>query len=79
MLTAPALLLGCLAMGRAESPCARCHPSEVAAFERSPMGRSVGLPSVYTEGRIVHKLSGSTINHPSARLADGAYGWSGAA
>jgi cytochrome c-type biogenesis protein CcmH/NrfG len=58
---APALLLGCLAMGRAEQPCARCHGSEVAAFERSPMGRSVGLPSVFAEGRIVHKLSGSTI------------------
>ena len=25
------------------------------------MGRSVGLPSVFTEGRIVHKLSGSTV------------------
>jgi tetratricopeptide (TPR) repeat protein len=61
LLTAPALLLGCLAMGRAESPCARCHPSEVAAFERSPMGRSAGSPSVFQEGRIVHKLSGSTI------------------
>ncbi|HXB71379.1 MAG TPA: tetratricopeptide repeat protein [Candidatus Acidoferrales bacterium] len=60
-LTVPALLLGCLAMGRAEQPCARCHASEVAAFERSPMGRSVGPPSVFAEGRIVHKLSGSTI------------------
>jgi TPR repeat/Cytochrome c554 and c-prime len=61
LLTAPALLLGCLAMGRAEQPCARCHRSEVDAFERSPMGRSVGPPSVFAEGRIVHKLSGSTI------------------
>jgi predicted CXXCH cytochrome family protein len=60
-LTVPALLLGCLAIGRAEQPCARCHRSEVAAFEQSPMGRSVGPPSVFAEGRIVHKLSGSTI------------------
>ena len=58
LLTAPILLLGCIAMGRAEEPCARCHPSEAAAFAQSPMGRSVGPPSVYTEGRIVHKLSG---------------------
>ena len=56
-----ALLLGCLALGRAEEPCARCHPSEVTAFERSPMGRSVGAPSVFEKGRIVHKLSGSTV------------------
>jgi predicted CXXCH cytochrome family protein len=60
-LAATVLVLASLAMGRAEQPCARCHPSEVAAFERSPMGRSVGPPSVFTEGRIVHKLSGSTI------------------
>lgn len=58
---APALLFACLAMGGAEQPCVRCHPSETAAFERSPMGRSVGAPSVFAEGRIVHKLSGSTI------------------
>jgi predicted CXXCH cytochrome family protein len=57
----PALLLGCLAMGGAELPCTRCHVAEVAAFEQSPMGRSVGAPSVFAEGRIVHKLSGSTI------------------
>jgi predicted CXXCH cytochrome family protein len=61
LLTAPILLLGCMAMGRAEEPCARCHPSEAAAFAQSPMGRSVGPPSVYPEGRIVHKLSGSTV------------------
>ena len=60
LLTAPALLLGCLATGRAEELCSRCHPSEVAAFERSPMGRSVGPPSVFAEGRIVDKLSEST-------------------
>jgi predicted CXXCH cytochrome family protein len=61
LLAAPALLLGCLAVGVAGQPCAPCHPSEVAAFERSPMGRSVGPPSVFAEGRIVHKLSGSSI------------------
>jgi len=61
LLTFPALLLGFLAIASAEEPCTRCHPSEVAAFERSPMGNSVGPPSVFAEGRIVHKLSGSTI------------------
>src|SRR5579863_7359168 len=56
-----ALLFACFARGRAEEPCARCHPAEVATFERSPMGKSVGPPSVFAEGRIVHELSGSTI------------------
>jgi len=60
-LTIYTLLFGCLAIGHAEEPCARCHPSEAAAFSRSPMGRSIGPPSVFTEGRITHKLSGSTI------------------
>ena len=61
LLAAAILLFAGLAMGHAEQPCARCHPAEVAAFERSPMGRSVGAPSVSDGGRIVHKLSGSTI------------------
>ncbi len=55
------LLPGCFTMEGAEEPCARCHPSEVAAFDRSAMGRSIGPPSVLSNGRIVHKLSGSTI------------------
>jgi predicted CXXCH cytochrome family protein len=58
---APALLFLCLAAAPAQEPCVRCHPSESAAFAQSPMGRSVGPPSVFEEGRIVHKLSGSTI------------------
>jgi predicted CXXCH cytochrome family protein len=58
---AAGLLLGCGVMALAEQPCSQCHPAEVAAFARSPMGRSVGAPSVFTEGRVVHKLSGSTI------------------
>lgn len=71
LLTAPTLLLGCLAIGRAEEPCARCHPSEVAAFERSPMGKSVGPPLVFAEGRIVHKLSESTVTiHASGPLVE---------
>jgi predicted CXXCH cytochrome family protein len=61
LLTFAALLFCCLAMLRAEQPCVRCHPSEVSAFEQSPMGRSVGPPSIFAEGRIVHKLSGTTI------------------
>ena len=55
------LLVGCFAICRADEPCARCHPDEVVAFGRSPMGSSLGAPSVLTEGRIVHKLSGSTL------------------
>ncbi len=58
---APALLLACLGTARAGQPCLPCHASEVAAFERSPMGRSVGLQTDLAEGRIIHKLSGSTI------------------
>jgi len=61
LLTASALLLGCVAIAGAEEPCARCHPSETAAFAQSAMGRSVSAPSVFAEGRIVHKLSGSTV------------------
>jgi len=56
-----ALLLLCLAVGRAGETCAGCHPSESAAFAQSPMGRSVGPPSVSAGGRIVHKLSGSVV------------------
>src|SRR3984957_10383323 len=60
-LLAPVLLLGCIAIGSSQELCTRCHPSETAAFSRSPMGRSVSPPSVLAEGRIVHKLSGSTV------------------
>jgi Tetratricopeptide repeat/Doubled CXXCH motif (Paired_CXXCH_1)/Cytochrome c554 and c-prime len=60
-LEVPVLLLVCVATARGAEPCARCHPSEVAAFERSAMGRSVGAPSIVAEGRIVHKNSGSTV------------------
>ncbi|MGC9951843.1 MAG: hypothetical protein ABSF64_36315 [Bryobacteraceae bacterium] len=60
-LPVPMLLLCSLAMSGAEDLCARCHPSETAAFEQSPMGKSVGPPSVFAAGRIVHKLSGSTV------------------
>jgi predicted CXXCH cytochrome family protein len=60
-LAAPVLLLASFATSRAEQPCARCHPSETAAFEHSPMGRSISPPSVFSEGRAVHKLSGSTL------------------
>jgi predicted CXXCH cytochrome family protein len=71
LLTAPALLLGCLAIVRAGEPCARCHASETAAFAQSPMGRSVSAPSVFAEGRIVHKLSGSAIAiHRSGSLLE---------
>jgi predicted CXXCH cytochrome family protein len=57
----PLLLVLSLATAHAQEPCARCHPSEVAAFKQSPMGRSIGPPSVFEEGRIIHKLSASTI------------------
>ena len=54
-------LLACTMSVRAEEPCAKCHPAEVAQFRRSPMGQSVGAPTVFTEARIVHKLSGSIL------------------
>ncbi len=56
-----AALLTCTFGARAAEPCAKCHPAEVAQFRRSPMGQSVGAPSVFTDARIVHKLSGSTL------------------
>jgi len=59
LLAAPVLLLSCVAIARSQEPCARCHPAETAAFSQSPMGRSVGPPTVFAEGRIVHKLSGT--------------------
>lgn len=72
------LLLVCPLPARGAGPCATCHPSETAAFERSPMGRSVGLPSVYTEGRIDHKLSGSTLTiHPRGSMVEHAVERSG--
>jgi len=58
---ASTFLLAGLSTGAAQQPCARCHASEVTAFENSPMGRSISPPTVFTEGRIVHKLSGSTL------------------
>ena len=58
---AAGVLLLCLATGRAGGLCANCHPAEATAFELSPMGRSVGPPSVLNRGRIVHKFSGSVV------------------
>ena len=58
---AVALLLAGFVQVRADEPCARCHANEVAQFQRSPMGRSVGPPSVFTEARVVHKLSESVL------------------
>jgi predicted CXXCH cytochrome family protein len=55
------LVVAFVAAVPAQQPCARCHAQEVTAFEISPMGRSIGPPSEFTEGRIVHKLSGSTL------------------
>src|SRR5215467_2025989 len=46
---------------RAQEQCRTCHPREVAAFEASPMGRSVGRPEVATASRLHHQASNSTI------------------
>lgn len=46
---------------RAQQACAGCHPSEVAAFERSPKGHSLDAPAVFTGGRVIQKLSDSTL------------------
>lgn len=46
---------------QAQDPCRSCHPKEVAAFEASPMGRSVSDPNITATGRLHHGASGSTI------------------
>jgi thioredoxin-like negative regulator of GroEL len=61
LLLSIAVLVSWVGVSSGEEPCVRCHPSEVANFERSPMGRSVGAPPIFEEGRISHKLSGSVI------------------
>jgi predicted CXXCH cytochrome family protein len=60
-LLVPAVLFFCIGIAPAAEPCGRCHPAESAAFGQSPMSRSIGPPSVFTQGRIVHQLSGSTL------------------
>jgi hypothetical protein len=41
---------------------ARCHPDEIVAFGRSPMGSPLSAGRWFLgEGRIDHKLSGSTL------------------
>ena len=47
--------------GRAQELCRTCHPREVAAFESSPMGRSVGKAAIQKTGRVSHKASNSTL------------------
>ena len=54
------LVAGVFACG-AQEQCRACHPREVAAFEASPMGNSIGKPSVETTGRLYHQASNSTI------------------
>jgi predicted CXXCH cytochrome family protein len=61
MLTCLAALTVLALTGHAQEQCRACHPSEVAAFESSPMGRSIGKPTVDTSGRLYHKASDSTI------------------
>src|ERR1700730_3536832 len=48
--------------GHAQEQCRACHPREVAAFESSPMGRSIAKPAVDTSGLLYHKVSDSTIS-----------------
>lgn len=60
-LSIAAALLAWWVTAQCEEPCASCHPAEVAQFRHSPMGQSVGTPSVFTEARLVHKLSDSVI------------------
>src|ERR1700682_6506742 len=47
--------------GRAQEQCRPCHAREVAAFESSPMGRSVGKPGVEINSRFHTNASGSVI------------------
>ena len=48
-------------LSRAQDVCATCHPSEVAAFERSPMGRSVSRPTISSPGHVIDKIASSSI------------------
>lgn len=45
----------------AQPACARCHPREAENYARSAMARSSGVPDGQPGGRVVHKLSGSTV------------------
>ena len=58
---AVAVLVGGAFACRAQEQCRACHPREVAAFEASPMGNSVGKPKVETAARLYHQASNSTI------------------
>src|SRR5205809_1263163 len=46
---------------RAQEQCRACHPREVAAFEASPMGNSIGKPKSETTGRFYHQASKSNV------------------
>jgi Flp pilus assembly protein TadD len=61
MLKAIVVLAAFALSGQSQEPCRTCHPREVAAFESSPMGRSVGKAAVQTTGRVSHKASSSTL------------------
>ncbi len=43
------------------NPCVSCHPDEVAAYQRTGMGRSLGRPQGQLGGVVAHALSGSRI------------------
>ncbi len=45
----------------AEVACAGCHPGEAAAFARSPMGQSIGLPATVPGGKVTHRETGSIL------------------
>ena len=44
-----------------QNPCERCHAAEVKAFQRSSMSRSVSAVASQPDGRVHHKLSGTTV------------------
>ncbi len=48
-------------LGRSAVVCATCHPKESALYSQSPMGNSLGPPAPVPAGRILHKLSESSV------------------
>ncbi len=53
------LVLLALPSWAGSQPCARCHPSEVAGFNATPMAHSLSLPTPQPPGSFFHAASGT--------------------
>jgi tetratricopeptide (TPR) repeat protein len=60
----------CLLLRADDRPCALCHPSEVKAYDRNAMARSVSTSAQQPDGRVRHATSDSEIE--IRHTADGA-------